>query len=107
MGLAARSLSYWLRPFTPAQSTRRLETRDARLSKGMRQLNGAFTHYSVHQPHTCAWVGHLFQGCFKAILVERLRKTIAEHYGVSRMTVSRAVKRHEDESAAHNVTCEI
>ena len=34
-------------------------------------------------------------------------QTIADHYGVSRMTVSRAVKRHEDEAATHHVTCEI
>jgi hypothetical protein len=35
-------------------------------------------------------------------------QAIAEHYGVSRMTVSRAVKRHEDAAAAaeHDVTCE-
>jgi putative transposase len=31
---------------------------------------------------------------------------IAEHFGVIRMTVSRAVKRREDVSAAQNVTCE-
>ena len=31
---------------------------------------------------------------------------IADYFGVSRMTVSRAVKRHENVSAAQNVTCE-
>jgi len=45
-----------------------VETPDANLSKGMRQLNGVFTQY-VNRTHTR--VGHLFQGRFKAILVER------------------------------------
>jgi hypothetical protein len=45
-----------------------VETPDAGLSKGMRQLNGVFTQY-VNRTHTR--VGHLFQGPFKAILVER------------------------------------
>jgi REP element-mobilizing transposase RayT len=45
-----------------------VETPDANLSKGMRQLNGVFTQY-VNRTH--ARVGHLFQGRFKAILVER------------------------------------
>jgi putative transposase len=31
---------------------------------------------------------------------------IADDFGVSRMTVSRAVKRHEDVSATQDVTCE-
>lgn len=45
-----------------------LETPDANLSKGMRQLNGVYTQ----QFNRChALVGHLFQGRFKAILVER------------------------------------
>ena len=45
-----------------------VETPDANLSAGMRQLNGVFTQY-VNRTHTR--VGHLFQGRFKAILVER------------------------------------
>jgi REP element-mobilizing transposase RayT len=45
-----------------------VETPDANLSKGMRQLNGVFTQY-VNRTHTR--IGHLFQGRFKAILVER------------------------------------
>jgi predicted DNA-binding protein YlxM (UPF0122 family) len=31
---------------------------------------------------------------------------IADYYGVSRMTVSRVVKRYEDVSATQDVTCE-
>jgi REP element-mobilizing transposase RayT len=45
-----------------------VETPDANLSRGMRQLNGVYTQY-VNRTH--GRVGHLFQGRFKAILVER------------------------------------
>jgi putative transposase len=45
-----------------------IETPDANLSNGMRQLNGVYTQYfnRAHQR-----VGHVFQGRFKAILVEK------------------------------------
>ena len=45
-----------------------VETADANLSKGMRQLNGVYSQY-VNRTH--GRVGHLFQGRFKGILVER------------------------------------
>ncbi|MEY6433454.1 transposase [Thioalkalicoccus limnaeus] len=45
-----------------------VETPEANLSKGMRQLNGVYTQRS-NRRH--GLVGHLFQGRFKAILVER------------------------------------
>ncbi len=45
-----------------------IETPDANLSKGMRQLNGVFTQ---HINRRYGFAGHLFQGRFKAILVER------------------------------------
>lgn len=45
-----------------------LETPKANLSPGMRQLNGVYTQ-QFNRRH--AQVGHLFQGRFKAILVER------------------------------------
>ncbi|WP_428033655.1 REP-associated tyrosine transposase [Amphritea sp.] len=45
-----------------------IETADANLSKGMRQLNGVFTQY-INRTHSR--VGHLFQGRYKAILVEK------------------------------------
>jgi REP element-mobilizing transposase RayT len=45
-----------------------VETPDANLSKGMRQLNGVYTQAS-NRRH--GLVGHLFQGRFKAVLVER------------------------------------
>ena len=45
-----------------------VETPEPNLSKGMRQLNGVYTQASNHRH---GLVGHLFQGRFKAILVER------------------------------------
>ena len=45
-----------------------IETPEANLSLGMRQLNGVYTQ-RFNRLH--ARVGHLFQGRFKAILVER------------------------------------
>jgi hypothetical protein len=45
-----------------------VETPEANLSKGMRQLNGVYTQH-VNRRHGLA--GHLFQGRFKAIVVER------------------------------------
>ena len=44
-----------------------IETPDGNLSKGMRQLNGVYTQYSNRRHHR---VGHLFQGRYKAILVD-------------------------------------
>jgi putative transposase len=44
-----------------------IQTPDSNLSKGMRQLNGVFTQAS-NRRHSR--VGHLFQGRFKAILVD-------------------------------------
>ena len=45
-----------------------VETPDANLSKGMRQLNGVYTQW-FNRKHRR--VGHLFQGRYKAILVEK------------------------------------
>jgi len=45
-----------------------IETPDGNLSKGMRQLNGVYTQ-SLNRRHNR--VGHIFQGRYKAILVER------------------------------------
>ena len=42
-------------------------TPDGNLSKGMRQLNGVFTQWSNRRHRR---TGHLFQGRFKAILVD-------------------------------------
>ena len=45
-----------------------IETPDGNLSKGMRQLNGVYTQAFNHRHHR---VGHIFQGRFKAILVQK------------------------------------
>jgi REP element-mobilizing transposase RayT len=45
-----------------------IETAEANLSKGMRQLNGVYTQY-YNRRH--GRVGHVFQGRFKGILVEQ------------------------------------
>ena len=45
-----------------------IETPDGNLSKGMRQLNGIYTQIYNRNHHK---VGHIFQGRYKAILIER------------------------------------
>jgi REP element-mobilizing transposase RayT len=45
-----------------------VETPDANLSRGMRQLNGVYTQAFNRRHHR---VGHLFQGRFKGILVQK------------------------------------
>ena len=45
-----------------------VETVEGNLAQGMRQLNGVYTQY-VNGPH--ARVGHVFQGRYTAILVEK------------------------------------
>src|SRR3990167_7616095 len=45
-----------------------VETPQANLSKGMRQLNGVYTQLYNRRHRT---VGHLFQGRYKAILIQK------------------------------------
>lgn len=45
-----------------------VETGDANLSRGMRQLNGIYTQIFNREYHR---VGHLFQGRYKAILIDK------------------------------------
>ena len=45
-----------------------IETRESTLGHGMRQLNGVFTQRSNRRHHR---VGHVFQGRYKAILVQK------------------------------------
>ena len=45
-----------------------IETPDGNLSKGMRQLNGVFTQRFNNRHHR---VGHIFQGRYKSILIDR------------------------------------
>ena len=44
-----------------------VQTPDANLSAGMRQLNGVYTQFAYR---THGRVGHVFQGRFKAILID-------------------------------------
>jgi putative transposase len=46
-----------------------VKTPDANLNQGMRQLNGVFTQ-SINRKHHR--VGHLFQGRYKAILIDKV-----------------------------------
>lgn len=64
-----------------------VETADANLSNGMRQLNGVYTQY-FNRRHIR--VGHVFQGRFKAILVNK------ENYllELSRYVVLNPVRAH-------------
>jgi len=70
-----------------------IETPEPNLSKGMRQLNGVYTqHFNLRRGRA----GHVFQGRYKAILVERdsyLKE--AGHFAVHYSTVSRAVEQPE------------
>jgi REP element-mobilizing transposase RayT len=45
-----------------------IETPEGNLSRGMRQLNGVYTMYFNRRHRT---VGHVYQGRYKAILVEK------------------------------------
>lgn len=45
-----------------------IETPDANLSRGMRQLNGVYTQQFNRRNHCC---GHVFQGRYKSILVDK------------------------------------
>ena len=68
-------------------------TPDGNLSKGMRQLNGVFTQWSNRRHHR---TGHLFQGRFKAVLVD------ADSYllELTRYVVLNPVRAHMVESPA-------
>ena len=74
-----------------------VETSDGNLSKGMRQLNGVYTQSSNRRHRR---VGHLFQGRYKAILVDRdsylveltRYMVIGAHFGVHFTTVAKVVR---------------
>jgi len=54
-----------------------LETAEANLSRGMWQLNGVYTQ-RFNRKHNR--VGHVFQGRYKAILVERMLGFVGKEY---------------------------
>ncbi|WP_337879848.1 transposase [Rheinheimera sp.] len=70
-----------------------LETPDANLSAGMRQLNGVYTQQFNHHHRR---VGHLLQGRYKAILVEKESHLLE----VSRYIVLNPVRAHMVNSCA-------
>jgi len=71
-----------------------VETPDGNLAKGMRQLNGVYTQLSNRQHQR---VGHLFQGRYKAILVDRDEYLLElSRYVVLNPVRARLVKRVED-----------
>ena len=71
-----------------------IETPDGNLSKGMRQLNGVYTQrYNKRNKRT----GHIFQGRYKAILIQKESHFLAVcRYVVLNPVRARAVK-HPDE----------
>src|SRR5690606_9803732 len=69
-----------------------VETPDANLSKGMRQLNGVFTQWSNRRHRRS---GHLFQGRFKAVLVDADRYLLE----LTRYVVLNPVRAHMVKSA--------
>jgi len=70
-----------------------IETPDANLSKGMRQLNGVYTQVYNRRHRS---VGHLFQGRYKAILVQKESHLLAVcRYVVLNPVAAKAVARVE------------
>ena len=78
-----------------------VETPDGNLSRGMRQLNGVYTQ-RFNRRHGC--VGHVFQGRYKAIIVQKdsylayasggySLKEIGDHFGLHYSRVSRILKK--------------
>jgi len=71
-----------------------VETPDGNLSKGMRQLNGVYTQLSNRRHQR---VGHLFQGRYKAILVDRDEYLLElSRYVVLNPVRARLIKRVEE-----------
>ncbi|GBD97382.1 MAG TPA: helix-turn-helix domain-containing protein [Nitrospirae bacterium] len=71
-----------------------IETPDGNLSKGMRQINGVYTQ-SFNRQHNKA--GHVFQGRYKAILIQKESHLIEVcRYVVLNPVRAKAVKRPED-----------
>lgn len=83
-----------------------VDTPDANLSEGMRQLNGIYT---IRFNRKYGRVAHLFQGRYKAILVDKsaylmelcryVVLKIADYVGLHYTTVSRIVRKPADDPA--------
>jgi putative transposase len=71
-----------------------IETPDGNLSHGMRQLNGVYTQYFNRRHNR---VGHIFQGRYKAILIEKEGYLLeVSRYVVLNPVRAKAVERPED-----------
>jgi putative transposase len=71
-----------------------IETPDGNLSKGMRQLNGVYTQEFNRRHHR---VGHVFQGRYKSILIDKESYLLeVSRYVVLNPVRAKAVKRPED-----------
>jgi putative transposase len=71
-----------------------IETPDGNLSKGMRQLNGVYTQLFNRRHHR---VGHVFQGRYKAILIEKESYLLeVSRYVVLNPVRAKAVQKPED-----------
>lgn len=70
LGQVCESFNWWCHAYCLMSNHYHLliETPDANLSKGMRQLNGLYTQ-NFNRKHNR--VGHVFQGRYKAILIEK------------------------------------
>lgn len=70
-----------------------IETNDGNLSKGMRQLNGVYTQTYNRRHHK---VGHIFQGRYKAILIQKESHLIeVSRYVVLNPVRAKAVEKPE------------
>lgn len=71
-----------------------IETPDGNISQGMRRLNGVYTQYFNRQHHR---VGHIFQGRYKSILIEKEGYLLeVSRYVVLNPVRARAVEKPED-----------
>jgi len=71
-----------------------IETPDGNLSKGMRQMNGVFTQLFNRRHHR---VGHVFQGRYKAILIDKEGYLLeVSRYVVLNPVRAKAVEKPED-----------
>jgi putative transposase len=80
-----------------------IETPDGNLSKGMRQLNGLYTQSFNRKRHR---VGHIFQGRYKAILIEKETHLLEVcRYAVLNPVRAKAVQMPEEwKWSSHNAT---
>jgi len=79
---------------------READARSTAASAGCRALAKCLAHYAARYADRDRATAEAYRSGAYSM------QAIAEYFGVSRMTVSRAVKRHEDAAAEPDVTCE-